>query len=213
MINWSTGDTSATIMSLPAGSYSVTVVDGAGCSDIQTFAISEPARISVDIVNITPATGQNNADGAIDISVTGGVSPFSYEWRRNGELIASTEDLIAVLPGTYEIIVRDKNGCTIIGAEIIVPISGVATKNEHAPTILIYPNPADSRVFISSSDPIIKSAKIEIFDLLGRGVAAQLYTHTQDEKYFDTGNLPTGSYFIRVVSGTRSWISKVVIHR
>lgn len=210
-INWSTGDTTVAITGLNQGHYSVTVVDGTGCSDVQVFDINEPARISVDIVSITHATGSQNADGAIDISVAGGVPPYVFEWRKNGELIATSEDLTGILPGTYEILVRDKNGCTIVGAEIIVQVKGVKVNNDLANSFVIYPNPADGRIFVNSTEQMIASARLDLYDIFGRKILDQSFSEKATEKYLDVTGLIPGSYFLRITSGDKSFISKVII--
>uniref|UniRef100_UPI003BF82389 beta strand repeat-containing protein n=1 Tax=Rubrolithibacter danxiaensis TaxID=3390805 RepID=UPI003BF82389 len=46
------------------------------------------------------------SDGSIDISVTGGASPYIYSWS-NG---AATEDISGLGPGSYTVYVTDKNG-------------------------------------------------------------------------------------------------------
>ncbi|MCK6617380.1 MAG: gliding motility-associated C-terminal domain-containing protein [Cyclobacteriaceae bacterium] len=53
------------------------------------------------------------SDGEIDISVYGGVSPYTYEWTDGvGTVIATTEDLIGVVAGNYSVTVTDNTGCS-----------------------------------------------------------------------------------------------------
>jgi gliding motility-associated-like protein len=60
--------------------------------------------------------GQNT--GNINLTVTGGVQPYSYHWN-NG---ATVEDLINVTSGIYSVTVTDVNGCTRVdGATISAP--------------------------------------------------------------------------------------------
>ena len=50
--------------------------------------------------------GENN--GSIDITVSGGVEPYTYSWN-NGE---TTQDLANLSSGTYELTVLDSQNCT-----------------------------------------------------------------------------------------------------
>jgi hypothetical protein len=49
------------------------------------------------------------SDGSIDLTINGGVTPYSYVWS-NG---ATTQDLTNVTAGTYNVIVTDAVGCQI----------------------------------------------------------------------------------------------------
>ncbi|MFM7311429.1 MAG: SprB repeat-containing protein, partial [Flavobacteriales bacterium] len=87
------GDTlsyDANIDSLVAGNYCLTVTDSIGCSSQQCFEITEPDSVlSVssilsiynDIYNVSCA---NSNDGSIDVTVEGGVAPYTYEWNGTG---------------------------------------------------------------------------------------------------------------------------------
>lgn len=114
-ISWSSGETDTmNVYNLAAGTYSVTVDDSKGCSTFTTFSITEPDSLQIGLAP-TDVTcyGQNN--GTIDLSVSGGVFPYSYEWYKGATNISENEDLINLGQGTYSVIVTDANGCTISG--------------------------------------------------------------------------------------------------
>ncbi len=104
--NDGTGDTDdpEDLMGLPAGTYSVVVIDANDCTATGTVAIVEPTPIDV---SVSPTAACNGIGGAIDITVSGGVMPYSYAWNTG----AMTEDISGLSPGNYSVAVVDANGC------------------------------------------------------------------------------------------------------
>ena len=49
--------------------------------------------------------------GAIDLTVAGGVAPYTYAWTGPNGFTATTEDLSGLFPGTYCVIVTDADFC------------------------------------------------------------------------------------------------------
>jgi len=100
------------ITGLSAGEYSVTITDndGAGCSSETTITITEPAALSLS-TNINPSVC-GGASGSIDLTVSGGKSPYIFSWT--GGAVSSDEDLSNISPGSnYSVQVEDANGCQI----------------------------------------------------------------------------------------------------
>ena len=115
-ISWSSGQTDVTSVSgLESGSYSVEVTDQANCMTFATFEITEPAPLSLafDRRNISC---NRASDGTIDLTVVGGVYPYTYQWYQNSVLYQTTEDLVGLPPATYSVEVVDANGCEISGS-------------------------------------------------------------------------------------------------
>ena len=105
---WSNGATTKNITGLSAGTYGVTVKDANGCTAIESGIVITQASANI-LIDATPLPSKcvtNN--GSISTSVSGGISPYSYDWS-NG---ATTSNLINIAPGTYSINVTDANGCT-----------------------------------------------------------------------------------------------------
>jgi len=97
------------ITGLSAGNYSITVTDngGAGCSGETTISLSEPAALSINS-SVTDVLCGNDPSGAIDVTVTGGTAPYSFDWGGG----ITTEDRSNLTPDTYGLTVSDANGCT-----------------------------------------------------------------------------------------------------
>ncbi len=108
--NWSNGETTEDITTLVAGTYTVTITDANGCTLVQSATINEPDQILISTQTVQNVTCFNGNDGSIEITITGGTSPYTYAWS-NGETTASIFNLIA---GNYEITVLDVNNCGIV---------------------------------------------------------------------------------------------------
>lgn len=105
---WNTGDTTANLFNLPAGEYTLDISDSNGCVVKDTVLINEPDPVVLASV-VTPVSCNGESNGAIDLTVSGGVSPYKYNWN-NSE---TTEDISGLAAGTYTATVTDSNGCTV----------------------------------------------------------------------------------------------------
>lgn len=77
-------------------------------------AITEPAVLSTSQKKVDVLCfGENN--GSIDLSVSGGTSPYTYLWS-NG---ATTQDISGLNIGTYSVVVTDFHNCTTTASETI----------------------------------------------------------------------------------------------
>lgn len=104
---WNTGDTTEDLSNVPAGLYTVGIEDANGCYIFASFAVNQPPALSVSGA-ITNATCFGSADGAVDITVSGGTPSYSFDWDN----FAITEDITGVTGGIYQVVVTDANGCT-----------------------------------------------------------------------------------------------------
>ena len=92
---------------LPPGDYSVLIQDASGCEIQRDFTIIEPEEISIAAVVTNATDCDNPASGSIDLQISGGNSPYIFQWS-NG---AVTEDISALIAQTYSVTVTDSKGC------------------------------------------------------------------------------------------------------
>jgi len=104
---------------LPAGTYSVTVTDGNGCTSEDEIELAEPDPINIFCTEIAPESFPGAGDGIGGIDLSGGTSPYDIDYDNNaganGTIIgvgAGTTDIPNLPAGTYEVVVTDANGCT-----------------------------------------------------------------------------------------------------
>lgn len=112
---WSVNNASGTsITGLRAGAYSATITDGVGCSLADTFTLTAPPAIQLQVAAETPdCFGQR--DGALRIdSLSGGVGPYTVSINGNtAQIVGNLPFEISPLPpDNYTLAVEDANGCT-----------------------------------------------------------------------------------------------------
>jgi len=96
------------LINVAAGSYVVTVTDAVGTTATAIATITQPATaVSLTSV-ITNVSGVGADNGGIDITPTGGISPYTYLWSNN----SITQDIQNLSVGSYQVTVTDNNGCT-----------------------------------------------------------------------------------------------------
>jgi hypothetical protein len=110
---WSNGALTEDLSNVGADTYNVTITDQNGCQTSNSITLTEPSALAVSLNTISNYNGfgiscNGNADGAIDVNVSGGTGVYGYLWS-NG---ATSQDLNNVTAGTYSLTVTDNNGCT-----------------------------------------------------------------------------------------------------
>lgn len=103
---WNGNAGSANLNNIPAGTYTVVVSDGSGCTASATTTISEPSAISITVSGVDANSGNN---GSATVIATGGTPPYTYNWSNGG----NTATITGLLPGTYEVNVSDANDCQV----------------------------------------------------------------------------------------------------
>ncbi|MCA1800701.1 MAG: PKD domain-containing protein, partial [Actinobacteria bacterium] len=110
------------ITGLTAGIYLLTVTDANGCFATYSVTLTSPDELEADAVVSSDYNGRDvscfgEADGSIDLTVTGGTAPYSYAWTGPAAYTSTDEDPSMLTAGTYNVTVTDDNGC--IAAAVI----------------------------------------------------------------------------------------------
>lgn len=105
---WSTGSTTSQITIFFGGTYSITVTNPNGCTDV------DEVSYFFDQVGVTPSQANlacfGDSNGVALVFPAIGQSPFSYEWD-DGDTLYTNNQLTA---GNYSITVTDNLGCTVV---------------------------------------------------------------------------------------------------
>ena len=103
---WSDFQIGPGVSGLPPGTIAVLATDNKGCQAVDTLVIHDAVPITLTAA-ITDAGCTGINDGAIDLSVSNGLPPYSYLWNT----LDTTEDLNGIPPGLYSVEVTDSAGC------------------------------------------------------------------------------------------------------
>lgn len=115
--SWSpTGGNTATANNLPAGLYTINVVDSAGCTATAQVTVQAIGAFTLT-TQYVPLSCDPLATTTADVQVNGGTAPFTYQWTPTGGNQQTGTGLIA---GTYVVYVTDSNNC-IDSATVIIP--------------------------------------------------------------------------------------------
>ncbi len=186
-VSWNTGQSSSTITDLCPGDYSATVLDGNGC-ELSIDATILPGQVPVIVIEPTTIDntlcGESNA--SIDVSIVGGIEPYTFSWNGPGVINVNSEDLSNLAAGTYTLIVTDFTGC-----------EGTATvtiTNSDEPTLEF------AVVQAGCGSP---TGSIDLTVVGGTGVPSFVWSgpNALNEITEDISGLVAGTYDVEVTSG------------
>jgi gliding motility-associated-like protein len=168
------------LIAYPAENYVITVTDSSGCIGISQINILEPDSIKISLVASNISCGGAN-DGSIDVEISGGVLPYSFQWS-NG---ATTEDAGDLPAGVYNYKVTDAFGCISLAEYTLSEV----------PKLNIALN------IIKPSCNLVSDGSVTVEVTNGSGA----YTYVWDEgadSSFKYENLNAGEYKLTVTDGT-----------
>ena len=107
--NWTGGLSGFNPVNVAPGTYTVTVSDSGNpvCSTAKTYTLNPSTSVTITGTSVNESC-LGAANGALAISVTGGTTPYLYNWS-NG---ATTTTITGLISGQYTVTVTDGDGCT-----------------------------------------------------------------------------------------------------
>ncbi len=100
------------LQNVSAGIYNVSVVDAYGCSENNSFTLSETStslNLTIDtLINVLCPGG---SEGSASVSASGGSPPYSYSW--NTSPIQTNSTATNLFPGSYQILITDSLDCEL----------------------------------------------------------------------------------------------------
>ena len=115
--NWNSGfATTEDLNNVGAGSYTVVATDSNGCTLIDSVLLSSPDSLAVDAQTITNNICQSDTNGAVYVSISGGISPYTISWIPAG---ATSDSLSGLNSGLYIVTVVDSSGTVVTDTAIV----------------------------------------------------------------------------------------------
>ncbi|MBK8966197.1 MAG: T9SS type A sorting domain-containing protein [Lewinellaceae bacterium] len=212
---WSTGSNEKDLTGLQAGSYTVTITQANGCTNLVVVTLSEPDTLFIVPQSVQqPFQGQQN--GAVDVSVSGGTPPFSFTWILNDTSVVSTaEDLVGAPAGQYGLLVTDSNSCTAGFAVVLTEIVGTNNPADADFQVSVFPNPAYDQLTVRVEMTNPRPLRFRFVDLLGRlALERQTAAQSADQvQTFNLGDMPSGMYLLQILAADGQYTQPVLITR
>lgn len=114
---WGDGATTGSRSNLCVGTYTVTIVDNAGCTGSQSVTINEPTALTSSASSSSSTCVVNS--GTATATAVGGTAPYTYLWN-TGATSASISNLAG--NATYDVTITDANGCQSTASTSIATI-------------------------------------------------------------------------------------------
>lgn len=200
---------SSTFDDLTPGDYTITVQDDAECAGSATFTVEAPDAITIT-VDANNGSDPSLNNGVIDITVSGGVSPYTFSWDGPG-YDGTDEDATGIAPGDYTVTITDANGCEFTSATITVVVSGVE-EMVNAIVLTLFPNPTRGQVELGLDGLVGESVTTILTDGLGREVVREDLGNLNGQfvHRMDLSSYESGVYFLRVQVDQASRVLRVV---
>jgi hypothetical protein len=160
--------------------------------------IGEPAPIELSVEDLEHVSCVGCCDGEASVVVSGGNSPYDYEWS-NGDMGSGQFNLCVA---DYTVLVTDNNGCE---ESVLIEVGSSASVNETISAVRVFPNPAKDMVYVDW-DELGGDAQYTIRSVEGKTVAQGTLTNRQIPL-----QLVNGTYYLTLSSSGRMVTTMVVI--
>jgi hypothetical protein len=219
---WSNGATSEDLTGVPAGTYTVQVMDAMGKTATTSVMVSDPnTPLSLYIAhqNVMRSGGY----GSIDLTVVGGTGPYTYLWNAGSR----NEDLPQVTPGMYMVTVTDALGATATASVNVSGFGMPAMAGARVGSIreinlnpvkeaglVSYPNPATDRATISFNLAETGNYRLDLFDIRGAKVKTIASGKGQSDEQLsvelNAADQAKGVYLLRLVTDKQVLSKRIV---
>ncbi|MCB0704520.1 MAG: T9SS type A sorting domain-containing protein [Saprospiraceae bacterium] len=124
---WFDGSTGSSVSDLPAGEYTVSILDANNCPVEGTVLIEQPEALELQVTDQTDIECPGQVSGSAVVAGSGGTPGYQYLWSNS----QTGPMAVNLPPGMIQVKVTDANGC-----EEIISVEIVEGTDDTPPTVL-----------------------------------------------------------------------------
>lgn len=179
------------------------------------FLLTLSTGFAGDLSGVVTDATSSATDGAIDLTITGGVSPYTVSWTGPGGFMASTEDISSLAYGLYTVTVSDLycgEATTTFMVDSAAP-SGITTLSPIS-ELSIYPIPFQEDITIDFESSENAELDMLLIDVTGKVVFSGQQNVTEGENKFSLSfakGMSNGQYKLLFFNGESVVFSKSLI--
>jgi hypothetical protein len=192
------GATNDTLMVTTSGSYTAEGAPQLCPSFVQQLGVTIDVLVHQPVIPVI--TLSNDTLYASPSNAT------SYQWYMNGFAIpgASNNWHHTTSPGSYTVAIVDTNQCEGASAPFVI----TSLRDEHASSLIIYPNPFTDHLFIQSAIEPIK--EIKVYDITGKMIYHEKFANHLPIQKINFDSVKSQIYFIEVLGEKSVWREKLL---
>jgi hypothetical protein len=160
-----------------------------------------------DLTAIVKGTLKGSNAGSIDLTISGGTSPYQISWSGPNGFSATTEDLANLGVGTYTVMVTDhycgSATTTFIITDYMTAIDEINEEQFH-----VFPNPASAIIEIQLPE-FFKNYQFRMVNGLGE-IVMEKKNVSVSSFAIDLGEVNAGIYFMEIIKDDQSFRKKVI---
>lgn len=188
-----------------------TFKDASGNVGSCSFAVIITTPIDLAVTKVVNDVN-NQGQGSIDITVSGGSQPYTFTWTLDNSVVGTTEDLTGLVAGTYKVEIKDANGCVVGNEGITVDNTTHTSEPAWLSGVSLRPNPTNGVTQIVFANVPAGQLEISVMDATGRTLRTQIAEHQATIRLDCTG-LPEGVYLVQFRTGLEVGVRKLMVSR
>jgi hypothetical protein len=193
-----------------AGLYTVKGYDSNDINDARGCVNNNFTRVKISLnpqLNICHTITEKDEKRRIDLTVSGGVAPYSYRWSNNAATPYLDIDNLDI-PSSYSVTVTDANNCARTESFVVSSLDELAAGSDK---LVLYPNPAQSSLQIAANWPSSgKNVIITLMNAMGQIVQNTEFSSSEENINLDVASLTNGVYIVKVNAGGKQWVQSFI---